>query len=218
MTLASTAAQSPRCFHTGGKDNSFTEADADVACRQLFGTRSELRYPTAFTSTDGGAGPIWMRSLRCSSTEQALSLCLFDEDTTACSHADDVGLKCEMCPAGSRPVAEGFKSSSKQCEAGKRSNAQRTACVECDAGYYSSAGTSRCTKCERGKFSTGGASTCTNCGDGDWAQGHWEDSYDPVTNRDQCRCAPGYTGASLCPESRERRSFSLQRAALTRRP
>jgi serine protease 12 (motopsin) len=73
--------------------NLWDDSDSQVVCRQL-GFSHALNYRTeAFYGQ--GSGPIWMNSVSCTGSEQALSSCQFSGwGVTDCTHADDVGVVC----------------------------------------------------------------------------------------------------------------------------
>ena len=85
---------------------------ADTACRQLglkeavpdgYGTVTELGYPIAPDST-----PIHFRSIDCPSPsdidyQQHVLRCVISEDTTTCTHKNDLGIYCSTENITSNP-------------------------------------------------------------------------------------------------------------------
>jgi hypothetical protein len=71
-------------------DDSFTDVDALVACRQL-----GFLAGVAVYSPGGGSGPIWMDDLGCSGSEAFLIDCPFPGwGLHDCGHSEDVGVSC----------------------------------------------------------------------------------------------------------------------------
>ena len=58
-----------------------------------------------------GTGPIWMSGLSCSGTEQSLFDCTaatqlgWVQNTTTCTHANDVAVRCRGLPSGNLTFA-----------------------------------------------------------------------------------------------------------------
>ena len=82
-------------------DDLFGDAEAEVACQQLFGTGFES-YATddgsCYTAVDASM-PIFMDSVICDGSESKLSDCVFDGwGTSDCSHSEDVSLVCSWWP------------------------------------------------------------------------------------------------------------------------
>ncbi|EKX33009.1 hypothetical protein GUITHDRAFT_120794 [Guillardia theta CCMP2712] len=80
-------------------DDSFSDADAQVVCRQVGCPTGGARQIQAF---GGGSGPIWMDQVSCSGSEPGLSMCNFDGWAHHdCSHGEDVGVCCQGgCTSG----------------------------------------------------------------------------------------------------------------------
>ncbi|EKX37836.1 hypothetical protein GUITHDRAFT_77734, partial [Guillardia theta CCMP2712] len=73
-------------------DDSFTDTNAQVVCRQL-GCPTEGAMQVQ--SFGGGSGPIWMDDVSCSGSEAALPLCTFRGwGSHNCGHSEDVGVCC----------------------------------------------------------------------------------------------------------------------------
>lgn len=78
-------------------DDSFTDAEASVACRQLGLGGSGTAYPSA--PFGYSPGPIWLEMLGCTGSEAALEQCAHKGwNVTDCSHAEDVGVTCNSTP------------------------------------------------------------------------------------------------------------------------
>ena len=75
-------------------DDSFSDIDAAVVCRQL-----GLSGGSAVGGAYFGAGValgIAMDDVNCTGTERGLGQCWFDKDTSDCGHSEDVGVVCEL--------------------------------------------------------------------------------------------------------------------------
>ena len=70
-------------------DDSFGQADANVACREL-GQGKALRYGTV----GGGSSPIVLDDLACRGTELTLWSCRGRHGSSNCGHSEDVGVTC----------------------------------------------------------------------------------------------------------------------------
>ncbi len=80
--------------------NSWDEADANVACRQLGFGRAD-RFAGIPVSFGPGTGKIWMDDLSCTGSEGRLTECTFAGfGNNDCSHSEDVGLFCEGAASG----------------------------------------------------------------------------------------------------------------------
>jgi len=82
-------------------DDSFSDVDAGVACRQLgyaFGSTSGNAVPD-------GIDPIWMDNVGCSGSESQLANCSFNGwGFHNCSHWEDVGVVCSNVSCQTGPV------------------------------------------------------------------------------------------------------------------
>ena len=76
-------------------------SNSQVMCRQLGCLGTKL--PRVVVRFGGGDGPIWMDGVICAGSEGALSDCTSQawDSHIDCTHADDVGVCCQICPAGS---------------------------------------------------------------------------------------------------------------------
>ncbi|CAC5424589.1 unnamed protein product [Mytilus coruscus] len=72
-------------------DRYFDDVDAEVACKQL-GYCSGIMHPADLIRD--GQGAIWLNEVKCSGSESKLLNCIYNKDTTRCSHYHDVGIHC----------------------------------------------------------------------------------------------------------------------------
>ena len=53
----------------------------------------------SFAQFGQGSGPIVMDNVACEGSEEELTGCAFDSDTSDCSHFEDVGVECAESPS-----------------------------------------------------------------------------------------------------------------------
>ena len=79
----------------------FHYPNAEEGC-QSFGTKlndcllaENLAYLGAFFGR--GSGPIYIGNVTCNGSESQLIDCVYDNDTTQDTHAEDAGVRCQQC-------------------------------------------------------------------------------------------------------------------------
>ena len=75
-------------------DDSFSTADAEVVCRQLGYSTSNVEFHGG-AYYGSGSGPVWLDELTCSGDEMRLDHCgRLEWGTSDCRHSEDIGVKC----------------------------------------------------------------------------------------------------------------------------
>ena len=74
-------------------DDFWSNADANVVCRQLGFSGASTRYSAAYFGQ--GEGPIWLDNLQCIGTETSIFDCTHAGlGIHNCQHTDDAGVEC----------------------------------------------------------------------------------------------------------------------------
>ena len=75
-------------------DNLWDHNDAQVACRQLGYTGTQVARYSAYYGQ--GSGPIWLSNVTCNGSENYLINCSYDNYTANCNHYEDAGVTCSL--------------------------------------------------------------------------------------------------------------------------
>jgi hypothetical protein len=83
-------------------DNSWSETDAMVACRQL-GLPTTGATAITGAAVPNGVGQVWLDNVQCLGTESRLTDCVTGSlGPNACGHEEDVGVTCANAPTAGK--------------------------------------------------------------------------------------------------------------------
>lgn len=176
-------------------DDSWTEVDAQVVCRQLGLVGGGVGRSGSWTALHRGTGPIWMDDVACSGTETTLLECPYNAQHN-CGHTEDTSICCDtasFCSEGSSffqaddsilyPPAQ-----LTHCRCAEGFFADEGACAACPANSNSAAGSRSIRHChcttDHYLVLDEGAPTCQVCPTGSVAA-------NGADNVAGCQCAAG---------------------------